>query len=99
MFVSALALFVERRLTWHGRPFGPTQTGYVWAYAGFLGSPACKGLDSGDWSSASGNGRSIAPASRLMLWGIPMLAFAHSIGVAAGEYHCAGDRRSWCGLR
>jgi MFS family permease len=37
MFVSALALFVERRLTWHGKPFGPEQTGYVWAYAGFLG--------------------------------------------------------------
>ena len=37
MFVSALPLFVERRLTWHGRPFGPEQTGYAWAYAGFLG--------------------------------------------------------------
>src|SRR5690242_5103407 len=37
MFVAALALFVERRLTWHGKPFGPEQTGYVWAYAGFLG--------------------------------------------------------------
>ena len=38
MFVSALALFVERRVTWHGKPFGPEQTGYVWAYAGFLGN-------------------------------------------------------------
>ena len=37
MFVSALPLFVERRLTWHGRPFGPEQTGYAWAYAGFMG--------------------------------------------------------------
>jgi DHA1 family tetracycline resistance protein-like MFS transporter len=37
MFVAALALFVERRLTWQGKPFGPEQTGYVWAYAGLLG--------------------------------------------------------------
>jgi DHA1 family tetracycline resistance protein-like MFS transporter len=37
MFVSGLPLFVERRLTYHGMPFGPRQLGYVWAFAGFLG--------------------------------------------------------------
>jgi DHA1 family tetracycline resistance protein-like MFS transporter len=37
MFVSGLPLFVERRLTYHGKPFGPVQLGYVWAFAGFLG--------------------------------------------------------------
>ena len=37
MFVSALPLFLERRLMWHGKPFGPEQTGYAWAYAGLLG--------------------------------------------------------------
>jgi len=37
MFVSGLPLFVERRLTFHGMPFGPRQLGYVWAFAGFLG--------------------------------------------------------------
>jgi len=37
MFVSGLPLFVERRLTYHGIPFGPRQLGYVWAFAGFLG--------------------------------------------------------------
>lgn len=36
-FVSGLALFLQRRLTWHGMPFGPVQLGYVWAFAGFLG--------------------------------------------------------------
>ncbi len=36
-FVSGLPLFAERRLTWHGMPFGPVQLGYIWAYAGFLG--------------------------------------------------------------
>jgi DHA1 family tetracycline resistance protein-like MFS transporter len=37
MFVSGLPLFVERRLTYHGMPFGPVQLGYVWAFAGLLG--------------------------------------------------------------
>jgi DHA1 family tetracycline resistance protein-like MFS transporter len=37
MFIAGLALFAERRLSWHGRPFGPEQVGYTWAYAGFLG--------------------------------------------------------------
>ena len=37
MFVTALPLFLERRLAWNGRPFGPEQTGYAWAYVGFLG--------------------------------------------------------------
>jgi len=36
-FVSGLPLFAERRLTYHGMPFGPVQLGYVWAFAGFLG--------------------------------------------------------------
>ncbi len=36
-FVSGLPLFSERRLTWHGLPFGPVQLGYVWMFAGFLG--------------------------------------------------------------
>jgi len=37
MFTSGFPLFAERRLTWHGTPFGPEQTGYVYAWAGFLG--------------------------------------------------------------
>ncbi|MGO8969089.1 MAG: MFS transporter [Myxococcaceae bacterium] len=36
-FTGGLALFCERRLFWHGRPFGPEQVGYVFAYAGLLG--------------------------------------------------------------
>jgi MFS family permease len=36
-FISGFPLVLERRLTWHGTPFGPEQTGYMWAYAGFLG--------------------------------------------------------------
>jgi MFS family permease len=37
MFVSGLPLFVERRLTYHGMPFGVVQLSWVWAFAGFLG--------------------------------------------------------------
>ncbi len=36
-FMAGFALFAERRLTWHGEPFGPRQVGYVFAYTGFLG--------------------------------------------------------------
>jgi MFS transporter, DHA1 family, tetracycline resistance protein len=37
MFTSGIPLFAERRLTWHGVPFGPKQVGFTYAYAGFLG--------------------------------------------------------------
>jgi MFS transporter, DHA1 family, tetracycline resistance protein len=37
LFISGYPLFCERRLTWNGHPFGPEQTGYTWAYVGFLG--------------------------------------------------------------
>lgn len=36
-FTGGLALFCERRLFWHGKPFGPEEVGYVFAYAGLLG--------------------------------------------------------------
>jgi len=37
MFVAGMPLFLERRLTWDGRPFGPEQVGYAWALAGLFG--------------------------------------------------------------
>jgi DHA1 family tetracycline resistance protein-like MFS transporter len=37
MLTSGFPLFAERRLTWHGLPFGPEQTGFFYAWAGFLG--------------------------------------------------------------
>jgi MFS family permease len=36
-FVSGFALFAERRFTWNGRPFGPREIGYVFAFVGLLG--------------------------------------------------------------
>lgn len=37
IFTSGLPLFLERRLTWDGSPFGPKQVGYTWALAGLFG--------------------------------------------------------------
>jgi MFS family permease len=37
IFTGGLALFLERRLTWEGKSFGPEQVGYTWAFAGLLG--------------------------------------------------------------
>ena len=37
IFTSGFALFSERRFTWHARPFGPREVGFVLAYVGFLG--------------------------------------------------------------
>jgi MFS family permease len=37
IFAAGMPLFLERRLTWNGAPFGAEQVGYTWAFAGFLG--------------------------------------------------------------
>ena len=37
VFLSGFALFAERRFLAHGRPFGPQEVGYLFAYSGFLG--------------------------------------------------------------
>jgi MFS transporter, DHA1 family, tetracycline resistance protein len=37
LFTSGMPLFVERRLTWNGAPFGAEQVGYTWALAGLCG--------------------------------------------------------------
>ena len=36
-FISGFALFAERRFEWDGRPFGPREIGYLFAFVGFLG--------------------------------------------------------------
>lgn len=35
--ISGFALFAERRFEWDGRPFGPREVGYLFAFIGFLG--------------------------------------------------------------
>jgi len=78
MFVSALALFVERRITWHGKPFGPEQTGYVWAYAGLLGI-GLQGPALGRLVKRFGERTLNRVGFAAYAVGYSMLAFAHSI--------------------
>ena len=78
MFVSGLPLFAERRFTWHGQPFGPTQTGYAWAWAGFLGI-LLQGPSLGRMVKRFGE-RSLNRAGfAAYVVGYTMMAFAHSI--------------------
>jgi MFS transporter, DHA1 family, tetracycline resistance protein len=37
LFITGFALFAERRFLVDGRPFGPKEVGYLYAYSGFLG--------------------------------------------------------------
>lgn len=37
LFINGFALFAERRFLVGGRPFGPKEVGYLYAYSGFLG--------------------------------------------------------------
>jgi MFS family permease len=78
MFVSALALFVERRLSWHGKPFGPEQTGYVWAYAGFLGI-CLQGPGLGRLVKRFGEHALNRTGFAAYVVGYALLAFTHSI--------------------
>ena len=78
MFVGGLPLFAERRFTWHGQPFGPTQTGYAWAWAGFLGI-LLQGPSLGKLVKRYGE-RSLNRAGfAAYVVGYTMMAFAHSI--------------------
>ena len=78
MFVSALALFVERRVTWHGKPFGPTQTGYIWAYAGLLGV-CLQGPGLGRLVKRFGERALNRTGFAAYVVGYAMLAFVHSV--------------------
>jgi MFS transporter, DHA1 family, tetracycline resistance protein len=44
VFTGGFALFCERRFTWDGKPFGPREVGYAFAYAGLLGGILQGGL-------------------------------------------------------
>ena len=60
MFMSGFPLFAERRYTWKGKAFGPTEVGYVYAYVGTLGIILQGGLIPrfarmwGDWKLVRG---------------------------------------------
>jgi MFS family permease len=78
MFVSGLPLFSERRFTWHGQPFGPRQTGYAWAWAGFLGI-LLQGPSLGKLVKRYGERALNRLGFGAYVVGYAMMAFAHSI--------------------
>jgi MFS family permease len=78
MFVSGLPLFSERRFTWHGRPFGPEQTGYAWAWAGFLGI-LLQGPGLGKLVKRFGERALNRTGFGAYVVGYLMMAFSHSI--------------------
>jgi DHA1 family tetracycline resistance protein-like MFS transporter len=80
MFVAGLPLFLERRLTWNGMPFGPAQVGYTWAFAGLIGV----------FIQGPALGRLVQRFGEVLLnriglgscvFGFAILAFCHSIPV------------------
>jgi MFS family permease len=78
MFMSGFALFAERRFTWHGRPFGPREVGFVLAYLGFLGVILQGGLI-GRLVKAFGELRLLRAGFFFGMVGLAALGFTYSI--------------------
>lgn len=74
-FVGGLALFLERRLTWEGRPFHAREVSFVFAYAGLLGIAVQSGL-----------GRLVRRFGEPWLVGAGFVAMALGYGLLAGTY-------------
>jgi MFS family permease len=82
MFIAGMPLVLERRLTWAGRPFGPEQVGYTWAFAGLLGI-CLQGPALGKLVKRFGE-RALNRAGFMgYVGGYAMLAFCHSIPMLA----------------
>ena len=87
MFVTALPLFLERRLTWNAKPFGPEQTGYAWAYVGFLGI-LLQGPALGRLVKRYGESALNKTGFAAYVLGYGMLAFCHSVPVLIVTMTC-----------
>src|SRR5215469_11886368 len=80
MFTAGLPLFAERRLVWNGKPFGPVQLGYIWAFAGFLGL-FLQGPALGKLVKRFGERRLNRVGFAGYAAGYAILAFSHSVPV------------------
>jgi len=78
MFIGGMPLVLERRLTWHGRPFGPEQVGYTWALAGFVGI-FLQGPALGRLVKRFGERALNRTGFACYVFGYAILAFTHSI--------------------
>jgi predicted MFS family arabinose efflux permease len=82
IFTGGLALFLERRLTWEGKPFGPEQVGYTWAFAGLLGI-ILQGPLLGRLVKRFGEARLTRTGFTAYAAGYSVLAFAFTIPILA----------------
>jgi MFS family permease len=86
-FTSGFALFAERRLTWHGAPFGPKEVGYMFMYSGFLGIIVQSAMRQGALVNRIGEIRLVTLGLLCAAVGYGLLGFSHGIAlllVAAG---------------
>jgi MFS family permease len=82
MFIAGMPLVLERRLLWAGKPFGPEQVGYTWAFAGLLGI-CLQGPALGKLVKRFGE-RALNRTGFLgYVCGYALLAFCHSIPMLA----------------
>jgi DHA1 family tetracycline resistance protein-like MFS transporter len=77
-FMSGFALFAERRFVWNGRPFGPKEVGYIYAYVGFLGIVLQGGLI-GRLVKTYGEARLVRAGFLIGTIGMAALGFTYSI--------------------
>lgn len=61
MLMAGFALFAERRYTWEGKPFGPVEVGYVFAFMGLTGAV---------WQGGMGRLVKKLGEYRLVTWGL-----------------------------
>ena len=89
MFISGFPLFCERRLTWNGHPFGPVETGYTWAYVGFLGI-FLQGPGLGRMVKRFGERALSRAGFAAYVVGYALIAFTHSIPMLRSEERRVG---------
>jgi DHA1 family tetracycline resistance protein-like MFS transporter len=78
LFMSGFPLFAERRFTWNGKPFGPKEVGYVYAYVGLLGIILQGGLI-GRLVKVFGEEKLVRAGFFFSVVGLPILGFTYSI--------------------
>ncbi len=78
LFMTGFPLFAERRFVWQGRPFGPKEVGYVYAYLGFLGVILQGGL-MGRLVKAFGEVNLVRAGFFFAMIGLAVLGFTYGI--------------------
>lgn len=78
LFMSGFPLFAERRFTWNGKPFGPREVGFVYAYIGLLGIMVQGGLI-GRLVRVYGEEKLVRAGFVASVIGLPILGFTYTI--------------------